>query len=58
MTRETISMIEDGHHLTGTSWTLPSDYADDEIRRRELPSLKGASPTRLPGLGDQDDSEE
>lgn len=49
---EGISMVEDGAVLVGNGWTLPSDYADDEIRRGELASLKGITPVELPMLND------
>lgn len=51
---DTWVIVEDGKLLTGTDWTLPEDYIDDDVASGRLPSLKGMTPETLPGLDDDD----
>lgn len=54
ITSEPVTIEEDGRLLTGTDWTLPSDYDDDDTQHNRLPMLKGTTPLTLPTLADDD----
>lgn len=54
MTKETISMIEDGRRLAGDRWITPADFATAEVMDGSLPSMKGITPPTLPSLNNQD----
>lgn len=50
MDHQDVVIAMDGRVLHGGQWIKPVDFAEAEVERGELPSLKGASPIALPQL--------
>lgn len=51
---EPVTIHQDGKLLTGSTWVTPQDFATEEVQRKELPSLKGCTPSEWPTLDAED----
>ena len=49
-TPKSITIVQDGKTLHGSTWIKPQDYSEAEVARGDLASLKGMTPPGWPTL--------
>ena len=49
---KSITIVQDGKTLHGSTWVLPQDYTEAEVADGSLPSIKGCTPPEWPTLAD------
>ena len=52
MNQQEVTIAMDGQVLRGRGWVTPADWAEAEVARGELGSMKGATSVELPSLAE------